>query len=73
MKNTTSDPADPIGEVTIVNDFLPSPEALVPYTSSQKPRTPGNWADKVKMADDFDPTPEDVIQGFLGTVNCSRS
>ena len=30
MKNSTPDPAEPIGEVTIVNDFLPSPEELVP-------------------------------------------
>ena len=30
MNNTTPDPAQPIGEVTIVNDFLPSPEELVP-------------------------------------------
>jgi len=30
MTNTTPDPAEPIGEVTIVNDFLPSPEDLVP-------------------------------------------
>ncbi len=30
MSNTIPDPAEPIGEVTLVNDFLPSPEALVP-------------------------------------------
>ena len=30
MKNTKPDPAEPIGNVTIVNDFLPPPEKLVP-------------------------------------------
>ena len=30
MNNTTSDPAEPIGDVTIVKDFLPPPEQLVP-------------------------------------------
>ena len=30
MSNTIPDPAEPIGEVTLVNYFLPSPEALVP-------------------------------------------
>lgn len=30
MKNTTPNPAEPFGEVTIVDDFLPSPEELVP-------------------------------------------
>jgi len=30
MKNITPDPAEPIGDLTIVKDFLPSPEQLVP-------------------------------------------
>jgi len=30
MSNTIPDPAKPIGEVTIVQDFLPPPEQLVP-------------------------------------------
>jgi hypothetical protein len=30
MSSIIPDPAEPIGEVTIVNDFLPPPEALVP-------------------------------------------
>lgn len=30
MNNTTPDPAYPIGDVTIVRDFLPPPEQLVP-------------------------------------------
>ena len=30
MKNKTPDPAEPIGDLTIVKDFLPSPEQLVP-------------------------------------------
>jgi hypothetical protein len=30
MSNIIPDPAEPIGEVSLVNDFLPPPEALVP-------------------------------------------
>ena len=30
MKNNIPDPAEPIGEVTIVHDFIPSPKELVP-------------------------------------------
>lgn len=30
MNNTTPDPAEPIGDVIIVRDFLPPPEQLVP-------------------------------------------
>jgi predicted DNA binding CopG/RHH family protein len=34
MKNTIPDPAEPIGEVTIVADFLPPPEQLIPKKST---------------------------------------
>ncbi len=30
MNNKIPDPAEPIGEVTIVKDFLPPPEQLIP-------------------------------------------
>ena len=30
MSSKIPDPAEPIGDVTLVPDFLPSPEALVP-------------------------------------------
>ena len=36
MKNTTPDPAEPIGNVTIVEDFLPPPEQLVPKKNTVK-------------------------------------
>ncbi|MFN7226469.1 MAG: hypothetical protein ACK5UY_04365 [Holosporales bacterium] len=29
MKNTTHDPANPIGKITVVKDFLPQPSQLV--------------------------------------------
>lgn len=38
MKNITPDPAEPIGEVTIVNDFLPSPDELVPKKNTPQKR-----------------------------------
>jgi hypothetical protein len=34
MKNTIPDPAEPIGEDTIVADFLPPPEQLIPKKST---------------------------------------
>ena len=36
MKNTTPDPAEPIGNVAIVEDFLPPPEQLVPKKNTVK-------------------------------------
>jgi predicted DNA binding CopG/RHH family protein len=34
MSNKISDPAKPIGQVTIVKDFLPPPEQLVPKNTT---------------------------------------
>lgn len=36
MKNTTPDPVEPIGNVTIVEDFLPPPEQLIPKKNTVK-------------------------------------
>ena len=36
MKNTNPDPAKPIGHVTIVADFLPPPEQLIPKKNTVK-------------------------------------
>jgi len=39
---------------------------LVPCQLNPEPRKPGLWAGKVKIAKDFDSTPEDIINSFLG-------
>jgi prevent-host-death family protein len=39
---------------------------LIPYQSSAQPRKPGYWKGKVKMADDFDVLPDDIINRFQG-------
>ena len=54
------------GEEIIISKAGKPLVRLIPYTSSQEPRKPGDWAGQVKIADDFDTTPEDVIQGFYG-------
>ncbi|MCP4638801.1 MAG: type II toxin-antitoxin system Phd/YefM family antitoxin [bacterium] len=37
---------------------------LVPYSPSGKPRQPGFWKGRVRMADDFDVLPEDMAAAF---------
>lgn len=54
------------GEEVIISKAGKPLVRLIPYTSSQEPRIPGDWVGQVKMADDFDTTPEEVIQGFYG-------
>lgn len=39
---------------------------LVPYDAPKEPRRPGGWKGRVWMADDFDETPQDVIDSFYG-------
>ncbi|WNV77738.1 type II toxin-antitoxin system Phd/YefM family antitoxin [Geodermatophilus sp. DSM 44513] len=42
---------------------------LVPVTSRTAPRTPGSWRGQVRIADDFDDTPEELIAAFHGDVS----
>jgi prevent-host-death family protein len=37
---------------------------LVPYGAKREPRTPGLWRGRVRMAADFDATPDEVITAF---------
>jgi prevent-host-death family protein len=39
---------------------------LVPCTPDRMPRPLGGWEGKVRMADDFDETPPDVLKLFEG-------
>ena len=39
---------------------------LIAYVEPTGPRTPGCWRGQVWMADDFDETPEDIINSFYG-------
>jgi len=40
---------------------------LVPYREAVPARTPGRWAGRVTIADDFDTTPEWLLEQFEGT------
>lgn len=37
---------------------------LVPYVADRTPRSPGRWAGRVVIADDFDETPPAVVDAF---------
>jgi prevent-host-death family protein len=38
---------------------------LVPLEAERKPRVPGTYAGRIRIADDFDaPLPEDLLEGF---------
>ena len=39
---------------------------LVPYDGPIRPRTQGRWAGQVRIAPDFDDTPDEVLAGFEG-------
>lgn len=40
---------------------------LVPYVEKKSPRKPGRWAGRVTVADDFDATPDWLIEAFEGS------
>ncbi len=39
---------------------------LLPHRPSTAVRTPGRWKGQIRMADDFDQTPDEVIADFEG-------
>lgn len=39
---------------------------LVPYREHRGPRSPGLWRGRVRLAPDFDQTPDEVIRAFEG-------
>ena len=41
---------------------------LVAYTEPATKRTPGLWRGQVKMSDDFDHLPDDLLDAFEGGV-----
>jgi prevent-host-death family protein len=55
------------GEDVIISKAGKPLVRLIPYWAEKKPRIPGYWQDKVKMAEDFDaPLPPEILAGFLG-------
>lgn len=40
---------------------------LGPYREDREPRRPGKLRGKIRIADDFDETPEELIAAFEGT------
>ena len=39
---------------------------LLPHREEQRPRKPGRFKGHIRLAEDFDQTPEDVINAFEG-------
>ncbi|MEN8179065.1 MAG: type II toxin-antitoxin system Phd/YefM family antitoxin [Pseudomonadota bacterium] len=39
---------------------------LVPYEARKTPRKPGRWSSRVRIAEDFDETPQEIIEAFEG-------
>ena len=39
---------------------------LVPYRARTKPRTPGLWRGRVRIADDFDAPIPEIVEAFEG-------
>lgn len=39
---------------------------LVPYGQGKSPREPGRWAGRLTVADDFDATPDWLLDAFEG-------
>ena len=54
------------GEEVIIGKAGRPVARLVPYVDRPQPRAPGRWRDRVRIAADFDDTPEEIISAFEG-------
>lgn len=52
------------GEEIVIAEAGKPIARLVAYAESTEPRSPGCWRGQVWMADDFDETPEEIIDSF---------
>lgn len=52
------------GEEVIIGRAGRPVARLVPYVESHEPRKPGRWTGRVHIADDFDDTPDWLIDSF---------
>jgi prevent-host-death family protein len=55
------------GEEVIIGKAGRPMARLVPYVESARPRVPGRWRNRVKVAADFDSTSEEVLRSFEGS------
>jgi prevent-host-death family protein len=54
------------GEEVVISKAGKPVVKIIPYQPNLKPRKPGYWRGKVKMADDFDTLPDSLINSFIG-------
>ena len=54
------------GEEIIIGKAGKPVAKLVPYEPSAEPRRGGQWRGQVRIADDFDASPEDLAAAFRG-------
>jgi prevent-host-death family protein len=52
------------GQLVIIGKAGQPLGKMVPYQPEKKKRQPGAWKGKVKIHDDFDELPEDIMKAF---------
>ncbi len=52
------------GEEVVISKAGKPLVKMVAYQVNREPRKPGNWQGKVKMSEDFDELPEEVLKLF---------
>jgi prevent-host-death family protein len=55
------------GEEVIIGKAGRPVARLVPYVEDPRPRVGGQWRNRVRVADDFDATPGDIVAAFEGS------
>jgi prevent-host-death family protein len=54
------------GEEIIIGKAGRPVARIVPYVESAQRRSPGRWRNRVRVAPDFDATPDEIVTAFEG-------
>lgn len=54
------------GEEVVISRAGKPVAKIIPYNFKNEPRVPGDWKGKVKIHEDFDELPQNLIDAFSG-------
>ena len=54
------------GEEVVISKAGVPVVKIIPYAADPKPRKPGYWHSRVRIAEDFDSLPDSILKGFMG-------
>ncbi len=61
------------GEEIIIGKAGKPVAKIIPYNQNNEPRSGGQWHGEIRISEDFDELPEDILTVFTGNNNAATS